>query len=109
VEQKPGDLQAAGIVSLPLKLAQCSAMISLIDDQYYERSWCCIEVLMMQTLRKSYNFHILFEDALDQVSGERVFRETPSDMEIVMSEKKVTFERDRPILLFLERQTKLLE
>jgi hypothetical protein len=64
---------------------------------------------MMQTLRKSYHFHILFEDTLDNVSGERVFRETPVDMEIVMSEKKVTFESDRPILLFLERQTKLLE
>ncbi|KAF2810736.1 uncharacterized protein BDZ99DRAFT_487582 [Mytilinidion resinicola] len=109
VDQSIGDLQAAGIVSLPLKLAQCSAMISLTDDHYYERSWCCIEVMMMQTLRRSYKFHMWFEDAHDEVSGTRVFREAPVDLEINMAEKKVTFEHDRPTLLFLERQTKLLE
>ena len=94
------------IAALPLNLAQCSAMISFIDDEYYERSWCCMEVMMIQTLRKSYKFHMWFEDAFDAVSGSQFLRECPTDLEINMVEKKVTYERDRPIL---ERQTKLLE
>ncbi|OCK78961.1 hypothetical protein K432DRAFT_435643 [Lepidopterella palustris CBS 459.81] len=109
VDQANHGLKEAGIVSLPLSLAQCSAMISLIDDYYHERSWCSIEVMMIQTLRKSYRFHMWFEDALDQDKGTRFLREGPAGLEINMAEKKVTYEQDRPTLLFLEHQTKLLE
>ena len=64
---------------------------------------------MIQTLRKSYKFHMWFEDVPDEVSGTRFLREGPIGLEINMAEKRVTYEHDRPTLMFLERQTKLLE
>ncbi len=64
---------------------------------------------MILTLRKSYKIHMWYEDALDEVSGKHDLREGPLDLEINMAEKNLTYEYDRPTLLFLERQTKLLE
>ncbi|KAF2121328.1 hypothetical protein BDV96DRAFT_594538 [Lophiotrema nucula] len=98
--------QGPGVAALPMNLAQCDAMISLIDDQYYERSWCCVEVLMIQTLCKSYGRHLWYEHVIED--GTEWLREGPVDMRVDMKEKKVAFESDRPKLLFLERQTRLL-
>jgi hypothetical protein len=83
-------------------------MISLTDDKYYERSWCCVEVLMIQTLRKAYDIHLWYEDFEDPVTGKHSLRQGPKDLEVNMVEAHVTYEADRPNLLFLERQTKLL-
>jgi hypothetical protein len=91
-----------------MNLAQCDAMISLIDDEYYNRSWCCVEVLMMQTLVKAYGIHVWYEHVVASENVEECLRPGPIDMDIRMSEKHVTFESDRPKLLFLERQTRLL-
>jgi hypothetical protein len=91
-----------------MNLAQCNAMISLIDDKYYERSWCCVEVMMVQTLRKAYRVHLWYEHVIDPVGGKEFLRDGPRDLEINMAQKKLTYEVDRPKLLFLERQTKLL-
>jgi hypothetical protein len=91
-----------------MNLAQCDAMISLIDDRYYERSWCCVEVLMIQTLRKAYGLHAWYEHSIDPQTGQESLRNGPLDMEINMVDKKVTYEADRPKLIFLERQTRLL-
>ena len=107
MDQDPGH-QKPGVAALPMNLAQCNAMISLVDEQYYERSWCCVEVLMIQTLRKAYGVHLWYEHVIDPATAEESLRAGPSDMDINMSEKKVTYETDRPKLLFLERQTRLL-
>ncbi len=91
-----------------MNLAQCNAVISLVDETYYERSWCCVEILMIQTLRKAYGIHLWYEHNTNPVDATQSLRLGPEDMEIRMSEKKVTYESDRPGLLFLERQTRLL-
>ena len=101
------DDQQPGVAALPMSLSQCNALISLIDDGYYERSWCCIEVMMIQTLRKAYGVHLWYEHVIDPMSCEDFLREGPLDVEINMAEKKVTYEPDRPKLSFLEQQTKL--
>jgi len=46
----------------------------------------------------------------DEDRGDRkwVLREAPMDLEVVMAEKQLSFEDDRPKVLFLERQSKLL-
>ena len=106
-----------GVSALPMILAQCNAVISLVDDQYYKRAWCSVEVLMVQMLRKSYNLHLWYEHVSVQIDENQsrgvekwVLREGPSDLEIIMTEKELSFlEEDRPKVLFLERQTKLLE
>ena len=83
-------------------------MISLVDGKYYDRAWCCIEVLMLQTLRRAYGIHVWYEHIADPTSGVEYLREGPYDLHIDMAYKKVTYEADRPKLLFLERQTRLL-
>ncbi|KAI6141989.1 hypothetical protein BKA82DRAFT_19790 [Pisolithus tinctorius] len=55
------DNPAPGVAALPMIIAQCNALISLVDDAYHTRAWCSVEVMMVQTLRKSYNLHMWYE------------------------------------------------
>lgn len=105
----------SGVSALPMILAQCDAMISLVDDKYHERAWCSVEVMMMQMLKKSYDLHLWYEHVLVQPDENNngghekwVLREGSMDLEVVMAGKQLTFEEDRPKVLFLERQSKLL-
>ena len=61
---------------------------------------------MVKTLRGSYGLHKWYEHMLDGRGG-FMLRET-GDHEIVIKDKSLTFERDRPKVLFLERQSHLL-
>lgn len=63
---------------------------------------------MIQVLQKAYGIHLWYEDFEDPFTGKQSLREGPKDLEINMADKQVTYEADRPTLLFLERQTKLL-
>ncbi|KAJ4985129.1 hypothetical protein SVAN01_09356 [Stagonosporopsis vannaccii] len=103
------DYQKPGVAALPMNLAQCNAMISLTDEDYYNRSWCCVEVLILQVLRKAYDGLYLWYEHIDHPTGaEKPLRPGPANLVIDMSTKDVTDERDRPKLLFLERQMRLL-
>ncbi|WQF75366.1 Putative tetratricopeptide-like helical domain superfamily [Colletotrichum destructivum] len=100
----------AGVSALPMIIAQCDAMISLVDEDYYDRGWCAVEVMMAETLRSSYSIHQWYEHVL-QPGGSRVqgvLREAPDRPIGMMKDKRLTFETDRPKVLFLERQSKLL-
>ncbi|EEQ85427.2 uncharacterized protein BDCG_08696 [Blastomyces dermatitidis ER-3] len=111
---------APGVSALPMILVQCDAVISLFDDLYHHRAWCSVEVMMVQTLRKSYGQHLWYEQVLapqsqgdaDDAGESRnekwILREGPIELEIVMAEKRLTFEEDRAKVLFLERQSRLL-
>ncbi|RDA87707.1 hypothetical protein CP532_1762, partial [Ophiocordyceps camponoti-leonardi (nom. inval.)] len=102
----------AGVSALPLIIAQCNAMISLVDDDYYDRAWCCVEVLMAQTLRRSYGLHLWYE----QVKRSEKSAELPCEWklregmgaDIDVDKKRLTYEEDRPKIMFLERQSRLL-
>jgi hypothetical protein len=91
-----------------MSLAQCDAMISLVDTEYYERSWCCMEVIMLLTIQEAYGVHLWYEHVINPVDGEEVLRPGSKDITISMAHTKVTIESDRPKLLFLDRQTRLL-
>ncbi|GAB1311491.1 hypothetical protein MFIFM68171_01701 [Madurella fahalii] len=105
-----------GVNALPMILAQCNALISLVDDLYYTRAWCTVEAMMIQKLKRAYNIHLWYEQVAvspresTTEHGAKVWhlREGPMDMEITMADKHLTFEEDRPKVLFLERQSKLL-
>ncbi|KAI6042771.1 hypothetical protein EDC04DRAFT_882016 [Pisolithus marmoratus] len=101
------DNPAPGVSALPMIIAQCNALISLVDDAYHTRAWCSVEVMMVRTLRKSYNLHMWYEHVPSEPGG-GTLREGPTDLQIVMAEKFLTYESDRPKVLFLERQSKLL-
>lgn len=98
-------------------LAQCDAVISLVDDQYYDRAWCCVEALMIQRLRGSYDTHLWYEQRSKReradkkaagMAGCGYLREVPMELEIEVAEKKLSYEDDRDKILFLERQSLLL-
>ncbi|WDK15275.1 hypothetical protein CGRA01v4_06556 [Colletotrichum graminicola] len=99
-----------GVSALPMIIAQCDAMISLVDEDYYDRGWCAVEVMMAETLRSSYSIHQWYEHVVQpgvsRVEG--VLREAPDRPIGMMKDKRLTFETDRPKVLFLERQSKLL-
>ena len=95
---------ASGVAALPMILSQCDAMISLIDDQYYDRAWCSVEVLLISRLKRSYNMHGWYEQKKDHMT-----KHGPVDIDINMAEKQLSYERDRENVMFLERQVKLLQ
>ncbi|KAG6332457.1 hypothetical protein ID866_6632 [Astraeus odoratus] len=98
-----------GVSALPMIIAQCNALISLVDETYHTRAWCSVEVMMVQTLKKSYNLHLWYQHVLSETGPDGgTLREGPIDLQIVMADKQLSFEEDRPKVLFLERQSKLL-
>ena len=104
-----------GVSALPMIVAQCDSLISLVDDKYYSRAWCCVEVMIVQTLMKSYGLHQWYEhvpvhpnEGTQENDEKWILREGPLDLEINMAEKGLSFEEDRHKVLFLERQSKLL-
>ena len=105
-----------GVAALPLLLAQCNAVISIVDDDdYYRRAWCALEILIIQTLEKSYQKHKWYQYAPSSVSSEKhsgskewTLRAGPLDLNITAADKRLTVEEDRPKIVFLERQTQLL-
>lgn len=92
-------------------LAQCDIVISLVDSEYYDRAWCSVEVMMISTLIKSYGVHEWYEQPVEGNGKARSYgalRPGPTGIEIRMAEKQLSYEGDRPTVLFLERQSKLL-
>ncbi|OLN85665.1 hypothetical protein CCHL11_08283 [Colletotrichum chlorophyti] len=100
----------AGVSALPMIIAQCDAMISLVDDDYYTRGWCAVEVMMADTLRSSYQVHQWYEhfDKSEESDGRGTLRTAENRGHGTMKDKRLTYETDRPKILFLERQSKLL-
>ncbi|KAK3400783.1 hypothetical protein B0T20DRAFT_347739 [Sordaria brevicollis] len=106
------DSPSSGVAALPMILAQCDAVISLVGDQYHERAWCSVEALMIQTLKKAYGVHLWYEHVAGEheVGGEAgvkdrkqwTLRETRTDRDINLAEKKLSVESDRPRVMLLE-------
>lgn len=64
---------------------------------------------MAQTLKKAYELHLWYEEISGEGDGKSgTLRPGPTGMEISLAEKHLTYESDRPKVLFLERQTRLL-
>ena len=103
---------APGVAALPMLLAQCDAVISLVEDSYYKRAWCALEVIIVQTLKRAYQKHLWYEhepsSERDGNGKEWALRAGPLDLEITAADKELTVEEDRPKISFLEWQTKLL-
>jgi hypothetical protein len=92
-------------------IAQSNAMISIVDDEYYDRAWCCLEVQIINIFQRAYGVHSWYEyRRVDDKLGSQRYALRPGVLERwpSISESKLTVESDRPRLLFLERQGKLL-
>lgn len=107
IDQHDWPNKIRGIDSLPVAVTLCDVMISLIDDTYYERAWCGIEVMLMDVLASSYGIHKRWEHVVES-SGTNL-RLAKSDRLIDPDKLKLTNERDdRPKIDFLARQSKLI-
>ncbi|KAK5171853.1 uncharacterized protein LTR77_003489 [Saxophila tyrrhenica] len=108
------DLEAGrrerGINSLPMVVAQCDAMISLVDNRYLTRAWCAVEVLIMQTLRETSNQHEWWEHQLHDPDNDNLngFLDRGRDQKLEPSRMDLTKEADRRHIEFLKRQSMLL-
>jgi tetratricopeptide (TPR) repeat protein len=98
-----------GINALPIYVAQCNAVISLVDDRYLTRAWCGVEVLIMQTLRESSKLYTWWKHRLhspaDRING---ILEEGSEEKVQPSALALSHEGDRRHIQFLERQSMLL-
>jgi len=63
---------------------------------------------MIQRLKKDYNIHGWFEHARYTRNGAFRLQEVELGVRILMADKKLSYESDRPKVMFLERQSKLL-
>ena len=102
------DNPGSGVSALPIIIAQCDAVISLLDNDYFDRAWCCVEAMMIQAMRSWRYMHQWYQH-LEPVDGlGNGALTTKSSVYVQMKNKKLTYESDRPKVMFLERQTKLL-
>jgi hypothetical protein len=97
--------------ALPISVTQCNAMISLVDETYFNRAWCAVEASMMQTLVTSYGQHDWYLDKLsspdfDRVTG--VLERSTAKVDVDPSNLPVSVPSDRPIVAFLHKQSILL-
>jgi len=60
-----------------------------------------------QTLAKSHGLDSWYEHVYDDENASGKLRQGPLDMEIVMADKPLSFESDRPKVSFLDRQSSL--
>ena len=108
------DNPKTGVTALPIIVAQCDAVISLIDDDYFDRAWCCVEAMMIDRLRNRSPMHAWYEHvpvdpSLDEGTDDRWgLIEAPYHDLYPMADKKLSYEQDRPKVLFLARQSVLL-
>ncbi|KAK4211284.1 hypothetical protein QBC37DRAFT_446414, partial [Rhypophila decipiens] len=101
------DNPSTGVSALPLIIAQCDAVITLQDDDYFDRAWCCVEALLTQTLREIYHVHSWFQQVPDE-SGRWELRYMEPISRLTLAGTKLTHESDRAKVMFLERQCGLL-
>ncbi|TKA80857.1 hypothetical protein B0A55_02328 [Friedmanniomyces simplex] len=106
----------SGIAALPMVLAQCDALISLVDEEYHGRAWCSVEVLMAQALQRVCGRRVWYEhvEQFGQTGEDAAadglhagLREGPKDVYTTLAGKRLRFEEDRSKVLFLERQIRL--
>ncbi|PTB38611.1 hypothetical protein M441DRAFT_145883 [Trichoderma asperellum CBS 433.97] len=103
VDQVDGQEKERGVDALPLAVMQCNAMISLVDETYYERAWCAVEVMLMRAIVESYGLHQWWEDC------DGSFKAGDTSHVLDVGNLKLTEEKlDRPKIDFLVRQSKLL-
>ena len=98
--------------ALPLAVTQCDAVISLVDNEYYSRAWCSVEVMLALELQRAYKLHDWWVHLLSSPKNDRVngsLKRGNTRLKLDLSEKKLSKEElDRPKVEFLMRQSKLL-
>ncbi|KAK0647102.1 hypothetical protein B0T16DRAFT_329256 [Cercophora newfieldiana] len=110
------DDPSKGVSSLPIIITQCDLTISLIDDQYFERAWCCVEAKMAGALVYGRETHKWYEQIpVFRKEDDGKVQVTTWELQqrinhyVDMENKKLTFESDRPKVVFLGRQSTFLE
>ncbi|KXT12523.1 hypothetical protein AC579_10358 [Pseudocercospora musae] len=102
-----------GINALPIVVAQCDAMISIVDKEYPQRAWCAVETMIVQTLKESSSYHHWYEHKLHDADAREewgALSKGPAQLERFTkpSTMRLTVESDRRYIEFLERQSMLL-
>lgn len=108
IDQEHKDL---GVNALPVIIAQCNAMVSLIDDTYFHRAWCALEASMIQTLVNSHGQHYWYTHTLQFPETDRIFgilEKCTTRVDTNPTNLPVSIGSDRPRIAFLYKQSILL-
>lgn len=104
-----------GISALPMIIAQCNTLISLVDNEYHGRAWCSVEVMMILALRRRCRLYMWYEYREDPATAEGNanpgvygLRMGPEHLDIELAGKHLRLEEDRQKVLFLEGLSRLL-
>jgi hypothetical protein len=82
-------------------------MISLVDDAYYQRAWCALEVIPMRAIVVSYGLHQWWEHSDGYL--ENFLKKGDTEIVFNISSLKLTKEKlDISRVDFLMMQSKLL-
>jgi hypothetical protein len=112
IEQDDPVVKDRGVNSLAAVIRQVDAMISLVDDQYFERAWCSVEVEFVQRMRRKNGVPLWFADTeghLGRAPTISTTLEAAHDHEGGDPETlKLSYESDRPKVRFLFLQASLI-
>ena len=118
IEQDDRVQQQRGVNSLAAVIRQVDAVISLVDEEYYTRAWCSVEIAFAQRLRsRNHVPHWFLETSLTSSRGQGDLSEADYSSVVVHhpelepgdpSTLNISFEKDRPSVRFLFLQASLL-
>ncbi|KJX97106.1 hypothetical protein TI39_contig558g00004 [Zymoseptoria brevis] len=110
IDQEDVESRARGIDSLPMAVLQCDVMISLEDDEYYNRAWYAVEVRLMQELIGACHKHERWRHVLlsRENTADGLLERGQERSQVPITSLSVTVKSDLPKIDFLMRQSKLL-
>ena len=118
IEQDDRVQQQRGVNSLAAVIRQVDAVISLVDEEYYTRAWCSVEIAFAQRLRSRNQVpHWFLETSLTSSRGQGDLSDADYSSVVAHHPERVlgdpntlniSFEKDRPSVRFLFLQASLI-
>ena len=106
-------LEMRGVNSLAAVIRQVDAVISLVDDSYFERAWCSVEVAFTQRLRGKNGVPLWYVDeevrpiSANSAAASHLVEAKPVEC-AGPDLLKLSYETDRPTVKFLFLQASLI-
>jgi tetratricopeptide (TPR) repeat protein len=109
LDQNNFDRLMAGVHSLPIYVLASDVVISLPDENYFNRAWCLMEVMYARLSREGRKFPQRFDFLKDEEADDFILRPDDGKSELKNPrEGQFTSEKDRRSIRFLELVARLV-
>ena len=108
IEQDEFELKVRGVQSLMTVVMCVDAVLTIHSDGYFGRAWCATEVLFTQTLRDAYGESFLLWLVAKEAEDGSVEISVGETQSFTLASTALSFESDRPQVMFFNQQAKLL-